>query len=80
MIIDSMSLWGGTEENMRKSVILAVCYGIFAAAVVVWAALEREAYLLLLAAYAGIMSLIVYKTGDRTETGKKSPKMSDGDY
>lgn len=64
---------------MRKSVVLAVCYAVFAAAVVAWALVSGEAYLLLLAAYAGIMSLIVYLNRDRSDTERKSPRMRDSE-
>lgn len=74
-----MSFWGGAKENMRKSVVLAVCYAVFAVAVIAWALLAGEAYLLLLSAYAALMALIVYFNRDRSDTGKKSPKMGDSE-
>lgn len=64
---------------MRKSVVLAVCYAVFAVAVIAWALLAGEAYLLLLSAYAALMALIVYFNRDRSDTGKKSPKMGDSE-
>lgn len=64
---------------MRKSVVLAVCYAVFAVAVIAWALFAGEAYLLLLSAYAALMAVIVYFNRDRSDTGKKSPKMGDSE-